>query len=172
MCLVLPTPPIMWGGFCPFLSLLTFTFSQNHLPATCNCHRPRTCLGFLPLPSPPCYTSPFGWQMSLRGFWTQHPVPGGCWLLSESVPSPPEETTQPAVGETPQPTLCPGVGPEVVLLSLTGVVRLHLPCLTPLWGQCDVVLGTACHHPGAECHHLRYRLALPWGRQDHTPGMA
>lgn len=93
------------------------------------------------------------------GFGAQHPVPGACWPLSGSEPS-------------PQPPLCPGVGPEAIPLSPTGVVRLHLPCLTPLWGQGDLVLGMAQHRAGTVCHHPRGRLPLPWGQQGHTPGMA
>lgn len=130
------------GWILPF-SFFAFTFSQNHLPATCSRCRPQTCLGFLPLPSPPCHASPFRWRMSLRGF-----CGGGCarWLLApEWVSAPPSRD---AVSGTLQTPLCPGVGPEAILVSSTGVARLHLPCLTPLWGRCDVVSGMACHHPG------------------------
>lgn len=104
-------PPVPPGGFCPFLSPLTFTFSQKPLPATCKRRCPRPPSRLPPTPFLSRHGSPFGWQMSLRGFWTPPPPPapvqGGCWPHAGPCPPP-----RAAAGGTPQPPLRPGLGPR------------------------------------------------------------
>lgn len=68
---------------------------------------------------------------------------GGCWPLSESVSSLPELLlVRPC---KPSVSWC---GPRGHPVVPHWSCEAFLPCLRPLWGQCDVVLGMACHHPG------------------------
>lgn len=87
-------------------------------------------LATLPLSHGKCHCGGFG--------------PCARWLLAPGRCRPHQSCSR----RDPAAPLCPGVGPEAIPLFPTGAERLYLPCLTALWGQCDVVFGTACHCPG------------------------
>ena len=165
-CSVLPRPPpSRQAGFALFfLRSLLLSPKSLFLPPA-NAAAPGHRLGFLPLPSSPRHGSPFGWQMSPRGFWNPHPVPDGCW--PHAGPCPPHRS---CCRRHPAATSAPRFGPRGRLSVPPGwAVGLRLPRLTHTGDSVTLSWGWHATSRGTACHHSRDRLAPPRGQHGRTP---